>query len=110
MSAARAALGSALAASGPARAAARATRGLLYGVSAAGARTAWAVGAGGADPFGAHSPVLIMRWNGATWKPVPVPGFRRGSALLSVTALSARDAWAVGEYDADFGGDVTGRR
>jgi uncharacterized membrane protein len=97
------------AAAGPARAAASATRGLLYGVSTTGPRNAWAVGAGGADPFGSHSPVLIMRWNGTAWKRVPVPRFHRGSALAGVTALSARDAWAVGEYDADFGGDTTGR-
>ena len=109
VSAARAALGAARAAPGPARAAGSATRGLLYGVSTTGARNAWAVGAGGADPFGPHSPVLIMRWNGTAWKRVPVPGFHRGSALLSVTALSARNAWAVGEYDADFGGDTSGR-
>ena len=36
-----------------------------------------------------------LRWNGTAWKPVPVPGFRRASALLGVTALSARDVWAV---------------
>ena len=31
------------------------------------------------------------------------------AALPGVTALSARNAWAVGEYGAGFGGDVSGR-
>jgi hypothetical protein len=70
----------AAAAPGRVAAAVSGTMGALFGVTAMGARSAWAVGAGGADPFGAHSPVLILRWNGAAWTPVPVPRFRGASS------------------------------
>jgi hypothetical protein len=70
----------------------------LTAVSAASARDAWAVG----EYFdGAGDQTLIEHWNGHTWTRVPSPdpaGFFHGNNLLGVTDISARDAWAVGEY------------
>jgi hypothetical protein len=40
--------------------------------------------------------VLIARWNGTAWQEARVPRTGAGSALTSVTAVSARDAWASG--------------
>jgi hypothetical protein len=71
--------------------------GVLTGVVATSARNAWAVGLNG-SPSGPNGPTgttLIVHWNGTSWSrvtnPKPVKGF-----LLSVAAVSATDAWAVG--------------
>jgi hypothetical protein len=47
----------------------------------------WAVGAG---PRGG----LVERWNGTTWVRMPSPA--GVGSLAAVTAISRRDAWAVG--------------
>lgn len=40
---------------------------------------------------------VILHWNGTTWAKVPSPNpGKGGSVLTGVTALSARNAWAVG--------------
>jgi hypothetical protein len=106
VSAARAALGAWPGAPAPARIAAGGTEGLLYSVSAAGARATWAVGAGGGNAFGPHSTPLILRWTGRAWRQAPVPRLPDASAVVSVTTLTASDAWAVGEDDAQYGGDI----
>jgi hypothetical protein len=106
--AARAMLASAGSA-GRATAATPATSGFLFGVAATGARNAWAVGSGGRDPLDRHSKVLIMHWNGSTWKRAATPRFPDASALMGVAVLSARNAWAVGQDGADFGGDSNGK-
>lgn len=66
--------------------------GILSGVAATSASNAWAVGFDEDFAFGFEG--IIEHWNGTSWKLVdsPVPD----GALFSVTALSARDAWAVG--------------
>ncbi|MGO9077535.1 MAG: hypothetical protein ACLQDY_00605 [Streptosporangiaceae bacterium] len=76
--------------SGPA-ASFTAIRGQLYGVAASSARHAWAVGSVGTT----HPRILIVHWNGKTWKRMPGPG-PAGSILRGVAATSARSAWAVG--------------
>jgi len=63
----------------------------LSTVEATSADNAWAVGFTG----GIANKTLILRWNGARWRRVAVPAVTGG--LASVTAVSARDAWAVGE-------------
>ena len=64
----------------------------LNGVVDLGPGNAWAVGA-----FG-----LIMHWNGTAWSsvnvPVPNPSDTFGNNLTSITAVSASDIWAVGEF------------
>jgi hypothetical protein len=76
------------------------TNRLLFDVAATSAKSAWAVG----FRFnGAANQTLIEHWNGKSWKQVksPNPGGASGnSELLGVTAISARNAWAVGTYSA----------
>jgi hypothetical protein len=47
--------------------------------------------------------MLIVHWNGASWKQVPSPGPRH-SVLYAVAATSAGDAWAVGYTNTSRGG------
>lgn len=81
--------------------------GVLASATTVSARSVWAVGA---TDFGtARSRPLVVRWNGATWKRVPTPRFRKSTALFGVAGTSARDVWAVGEYDSDLAGDAHGK-
>ena len=64
----------------------------LYGVSALSASDAWAVGR-------AYDTPLILHWDGSAWTQVDAPGGLVD--LNSVVALSATDAFAVGNT---FGG------
>jgi hypothetical protein len=71
----------------------------LYGVAALSAGDAWTVGSYQTGPSGSLN--LIEHWNGRTWKLVhsPDPGGPAGdNTLYSVTAVSARNIWAVGYY------------
>jgi hypothetical protein len=68
---------------------------VLVGVDATSGSTAWAVGnarSGSTTP----SRPLVARWNGHAWKQVPSPNPTGGGDLLSVSATSASNAWAVG--------------
>ena len=67
------------------------TAGILEGVAAASARSAWAVGS-----IGDHT--LILHWTGTVWEQVhsPNPTPDHGENLTGVAATSARNAWAVG--------------
>src|SRR5215471_16759378 len=71
--------------------------GALFGVAATSAGDAWAVGCAGNcfQGFGGIK-TLILHWNGTAWTRVPSPSPGVGSALSSVTAVSATSAWAVG--------------
>jgi len=70
----------------------------LFAVAATSATDAWAVGdySTTADP--AHTQALIEHWDGTAWKQVPTPNPTANDALSGVAAISATDAWAVGEY------------
>jgi alpha-tubulin suppressor-like RCC1 family protein len=71
--------------------------GTLLAVTATSARNAWAVGcAGDCSSSTADLKTLILHWNGTAWKRVPSPSPGPGSILDSVTAISGRNAWAVG--------------
>jgi hypothetical protein len=61
----------------------------LDAVAARTTRDAWAVGARGGN-------ALVEHWNGSTWKSVPNPLLKGGSLLVSVVAMAAANAWAVG--------------
>jgi plastocyanin len=57
----------------------------------------WAVGSllpRGAD---ANSTALILHWNGASWAQVAAPSGAGARSLNGISALSASDAWAVGQ-------------
>ncbi len=58
----------------------------------------WAVGSY-SNPGGSTVKGLILHWDGTSWTqtPSPSPG-PAGSELTGVTATSATDAWAVGDY------------
>lgn len=73
--------------------------GLLDGVAATSARNAWAVGL---MSNGSSDRTLIQHWNGKSWKRVPSPNPTASplnDQLRDVTAVSARNAWAVGSAD-----------
>ena len=79
----------------------------LYGVAATSATSAWAVGNRRGT---AAARTLIEQWNGTDWCRVPSPnpsGSSEPSALVSVSATSATDAWAVGYFYSATGGDRT---
>jgi hypothetical protein len=70
----------------------------LTGVSATSATNAWAVGYALYEPPGGEAQMtsevpIIEHWNGARWKLVHSPP---AAVLTGVTAVSARNAWAVG--------------
>ncbi len=66
--------------------------GILTGVTATSADSAWAVGCSGTK----CTKALTLRWNGTTWTQVPNPS-PAGSRLESVTATSDGSAWAIGD-------------
>jgi hypothetical protein len=71
----------------------------LKGVAVTSASDAWAVGSSLLQfP---HAPVTVtLRWNGKAWKRVasPHPAHGNGDELSGIAALSASDAFAVGDF------------
>ena len=73
----------------------------LRGVSADSSNDVWAVG----DYSNSNSPenTLIEQWNGSQWSIIKSPDVAQYSnSLLSVTALSATNVWAVGYSEAEL--------
>jgi len=72
----------------------------LTAVSAVSATDAWAVGPN--DDQSPGSATTIERWNGTGWTRVPSPNAAVGAGAVNelngVAAISADDAWAVGDY------------
>ncbi|MFL6072076.1 MAG: hypothetical protein ACJ73S_01515 [Mycobacteriales bacterium] len=68
----------------------------LLDVTAAGAGGLWAVGSSG-DVFAGTRPIA-RRYQDGQWQDVPLPVTEDGR-LASVSAVSATDAWAVGDHD-----------
>jgi hypothetical protein len=74
------------------------TENLLFGVSAVSPTDAWAVGDYIDDVTG-HRDTLIVHWNGTAWSQIPSPNPSPGmNELFAVSADSATDAWAVGDF------------
>ncbi len=71
----------------------------LFGVAAIAADDVWAVGVQ-SDQIDGETSTLIEHWDGAAWTVVPsdAPGLD-ASRLVSVSARSATDVWAVGSTD-----------
>jgi hypothetical protein len=73
----------------------------LQGVSAISATDAWAVG-GYSNSSNTWKP-LILKWNGSAWTQAsvtaPDEGALKFTSLSAVSAISATDAWAVGQYN-----------
>ena len=69
---------------------------ILTGASASTSTNAWAVG----EQFGAAGqappPPVSYHWNGTAWSLVATPTLGVSSSLLSVSASTSTDAWAVG--------------
>jgi hypothetical protein len=63
----------------------------LADISAVSTSLAWAVGAQAETSVGTGTP-LILRWNGAKWSSVSLPGVSAPGALTSVSATSATNA------------------
>jgi hypothetical protein len=84
----------------------------LLGVSAVSATDAWAVGykcsnADCSEPNLTYS-TLIDRWNGKTWSTVASPDSGPSDQLTGVSAVSATDAWAVGNTNSGPVNTVSG--
>jgi hypothetical protein len=74
----------------------------LFGLAVLSAKNVWAVG----DYTGADGTfrTLIVHWNGKAWSRVPSPDPGAGSNVLSsVSAVSASNIWAVGDYSTQSG-------
>src|SRR6266704_564465 len=78
----------------------------LNGVAVLSACDAWAVGT--TRNSGGASQTLIEHWDGSSWTVVPSPSPGTAvSELSAVRAVSASDAWAVGDYSDGAGSNQT---
>ena len=80
----------------------------LTGVSAAGPDDVWASGfANNVDKHNLDVP-YTLHWNGTTWQLAKVPSMGSdGSRLNGIVALSATDAWTVGQIQESDGALLT---
>jgi hypothetical protein len=79
-------------------------RGLLTGISAISARSAWAVGRYCVARCNKNAEVdhaVILRWNGHAWASTPSP-HPNSTEVLGVADASAASAWAVGDSGSSF--------
>jgi hypothetical protein len=80
----------------------------LFGVAVLSAANVWAVG-DYTDASGLYR-TLIEHWNGKSWSLVGSPAPGPGSSYLnSVSAVSATNIWATGDYSAESGGITSDR-
>jgi hypothetical protein len=78
----------------------------LLGVDAVSPNDAWAVGYFRKDGYNSPHRTLILHWDGTSWSKVPSPNpSARLNHLTGVSAPSATDAWAVGNYRNNKTGD-----
>jgi hypothetical protein len=68
----------------------------LTGVAATSKTNAWAVGYFDTTDK-SHDATLTLHWNGTKWTRIPSPSPGASDQLSSVSATSARNAWAVGD-------------
>jgi hypothetical protein len=72
---------------------------LLSSVAVAAEDEAWAVG-WSVRGDGPDRP-LILRWDGARWRPVPAPDFEGRAQLVDIAAPEVGEAWAAGRVTDD---------
>jgi hypothetical protein len=79
----------------------------LSAIAAISTRDVWAVGRQMAClSASCATRTLAMYWNGKMWAQVPSPDLGKTySALSGVAAVSSKDIWAVGSYEAQSPGD-----
>jgi hypothetical protein len=78
----------------------------LTGVFARTPNDVWAVGFNDIGKFGGGETAeqtLVEHWDGHSWKVVPSPNRDDQSLLVSVSAVSSTDVWAVGASYVGFG-------
>jgi len=68
----------------------------LWGVFAASKTNAWAVGGTPNGGLGMPNDILL-HWDGASWKPEPLPGAPLGRTLYKIWGSGPDDLYAVGE-------------
>ena len=73
---------------------------ILYSITSVSANNVWAVGSY-TYPINGGSLALVEHWDGKVWSVVSTPAVSSSNnvLLLSVSALSAHDVWAVGSYN-----------
>ncbi len=73
---------------------------VLHSVGAVSANDIWAVGNMSRKNDSTSDRTMIQHWNGTKWSVVGSPNHSAfTNALGSITVISARDIWAVGDYD-----------
>lgn len=80
----------------------------LSAVAALSASDVWAVGSYGIG--GSDGKVLAEHWDGSSWQqvPIPTPTGANQAQLVALTAVSATDIWAVGEWAGPYTGPLEG--
>jgi hypothetical protein len=68
----------------------------LEAVDATGPTDAWAVGWGSNDIYGAPGTPIALRWNGTSWRSVPLPT-TASTVLYAVDALTPSNVWVAGQ-------------
>jgi uncharacterized membrane protein YgdD (TMEM256/DUF423 family) len=79
----------------------------LYGVDASDAAHIWAVGGVVPRPRTSSLPGQILRHDGTAWRPATLSRFPSSSTLYAVDAVTATEAWAVGNGSSSFSGSST---
>ncbi len=77
----------------------------IQAVAAASTNDVWIVGDVEGEGIAPGGRILIEHWNGSRWSVVPSPAIGSGGRLTAVAAISHNDAWAIGYYALDIGGD-----
>lgn len=80
--------------------------GRLWAVAAASAGDVWAVGESRIADFNSSGQALALHWDGSRWNlsTAPQPSSFGISPLFGITAVSATDIWAVGNWETDTQG------
>ena len=75
----------------------------LAGVAAVSAKDTWAVGNYVPNGPNNQGKTLIEHWNGTGWSIIASPNVMASyNSLAAIAAISARDIWAVGNYNVTF--------
>jgi hypothetical protein len=80
----------------------------LRAVAIASENDVWAAGTM-RNPTSNRMETLIQRWNGTTWTvvPSPNPSLSGANTITALAVVSPTDVWAVGDFEAWWGGRVT---